>query len=1066
VIESIITLLVLLFVFFLVGAITAFAAMGRANSLSHSVKSYRDIIADLTSKVATLARKISLLEKNFAPPDESKPPPELPADRPAQAAQSLGPAVEPPRPERLPETVISHNEVEVIEPVVEPPETQPKPPPIPPPTPVKLTATPAASQTTTKPAEHQTDWANLESAAGKRWLTWAGVVILFLSAAFFLEHAFSVGWIGPGVRVLLSVIVGVVLLVLGEYFLHQEMRPLGRGLIGGGVMVLYAALFAAYSPNVFEAPVIASQSLTFSLMCVVTIVAMALAIRHDAISISFLAVLGGMLTPRLVSTGADARDVLFSYILLLDLGVLGVAFYKKWRALDILAFVGTLAMFWGWFHKFGVGAPIGPPLAWLGAFWAVFAIVPVAHHLRHKTHLTIERLLMSLVNATYGFAFAYQILADRPGDLAWAAMVMSGAYLTLGALAKLRCDDAKAMFGFISLSMMFLTLFAPLRFALNGITLAWLAEAVVLAYLGFLFDYRPVRIGGFITLLLGVGRIVCVHYPVAIWTDAQTTPFANKNFWTMMCAPAASAMIAVVHQGYRRKAEPEDKQIQIICTIGASLLALLLVSFEMDQWFRAKEGLSFAYRRYLSYSSLAVLWSLGAAAFLVGMKSRMSRALRITGLWPLAGALLLIGWTFTIDRGRAHMLAINPLFGASLLACGVMWAYTLTWKNLQTKTTFAIGAGLVTLLLFSMELDRWFQTLDIAGPYLQYLHDCAIAALWGVGTLAFLAGSRCKSMARPLQATGLLPLGGAAVLIGYAFVAHAGLPQTLFVNPRFGAAAFVCVVMWIHSFSWSESQPKTGSCILSSYATLALVCAEVIPWVWRMAPQWGIDQQYTAWWASSMLLSAGAAVYLLVGKVRRVIEAYSAGLAPLAIAWMCTLQAYLLHTQGYTIMFLNPRFVGAMITLLIMLAWAMVMRTDRQMSTKPSEAIVPLYVWFTVSLLALLTTEPVGWLYRNITDPRQAAWTAQMSVTVVWGLYASAMLSIGFWRRVMPLRLAALTLYGFTAVKLLLVDMANVRQIYRIISFFVMGLLMVAASYVYHKAEKRLKKSDQAAADQ
>ena len=942
--ESLILLLIFLLVFIVVGAIVAFVALARTNRLLQSVESYRDVIADLSIKLAELGNRLSLLEGDDAPRVQSKPPPEIPEIPAAGTAESLAPAAPaaaPSGPEQLPRTVISPDEVETIEPaqppeptaepVVEPVYQGPTPQPAPPPLP-----TPAAAAT-------QTDWTSFESAAGKRWLTLAGVVILFLSAAFFLDHAFKAGWIGPGVRVLMAVIAGVVLLALGEYFLRQKMRPLGRGLIGGGIMVLYAALFAAYSPKVFEEPVIANQELTFALMCIVTIVAMALAIRHDAISISFLAILGGFLTPILVSKGTDARDILFSYILLLDLGVLGVAFYKRWRALDILAFVGTIALFGSWYYKFGIGAPVGPPLAWVATFWTVFAIVPVAYHVRHGTPLTVERLVMSLVNATYGFSFAYLILADRPGDLAWVAMVMSAAYLALGVLARLRSGDAKAMFGFISLSMMFLTLFIPLHFALNGITLAWLAEAVVLVYLGFLFDYRPVRIGGFIVLLLGVARIFMVHFPIVTWHGELSAAFANRNFWTMMCAPIASGLIAIVHQAYRRKGTFEDKQIQIICTIGAGLLALVLVSFEMDQWFGVHVDI--AYREYLRNCSLAVLWALGATAFLAGTKGSMALPLRIAGLLPLGGAILLIAYTFTINPGVERMLM-------------------------------------------------------------------------------------------------------------------------LFINPRFGAALFICGVMWIYGLTWPETQPKIACSVLSSYLTAGLLCAEVIPWVWRMSPHWGVDQHYTAWWVSTMLLSACAAAYLVVGRLKRVIEAYSAGLAPLIVAWVCGLQAYLLYHEGYTIMFFNARFTAVLMTLGVILAWAAVTRSDRRTFTRPSGTIVPLYVWFTLSLLALLTEEPAGWIYRNITDPIQANWTAQMSITIVWGLYASVMLSIGFWRRVMPLRLAALALFGLTAVKLLLIDMANVKQIYRIISFFVMGILMIAASYLYHKAEKQLEESDQAPASE
>jgi uncharacterized membrane protein len=1105
--EGIAVLLILLFAFILIGAIVAYVAMGRTTNLKRKVESYREIIANLSAALTSLTRRISILESVSARPGESKSPPDdipkSPEAEEAPVTQSLAPTptTTPSWMQTRPDNVVIHDKSDTHEPeepqAAEPPEEivessvepeipeepqapqepaaveepQAQAPPRftpPPPLPKAAIADTEVSSTSTstsdiKPASHYTDWTDFESAAGKRWLTWGGVIILFLSAAFFLDYAFKVGWIGPGIQVLMAVGVGVAMLALGEYFLHKDMRPLGRGLIGGGIMILYAALFAAYKPNVlYETPVIESQTLTFALMCVVTLVGMALAIRHDAISIAFLAVLGGMLTPVLASKGTDARDVLFSYILLLDLGVLGVAFYKKWRALDILAFVGTVALYGGWYVKFGIGAPVGPPLGWLATFWAVFAIVPVAYHLRYKTPLTIERLMISLMNATFGFAFAYQILVGRPGDLAWAAMVMSASYLTLGVLARLRSEDEKAMFGFISLSMMFLTLFVPLHFALNAITLAWLAEAVVLVYLGFLFDYRPVRVGGFITLLLGVARVVNVNFPVLIWQSDQLAAFANKNFWTMMCAPIAGCLLAIVHQGYRRKATGDDKSIQLICTIGSGLLALVIVSFELDRWFWVRDNMLAAYRQYLSNCALIVLWAVGATGFLAGAKSWMARPLRFTGLLPLGASLALAAFTFVINLDGPHTLAMNPLFGASLLACGVLWAYSLTWSDLQIKTGFTVCAGLVTLAMFSLELDRWFWTLEnIPRAYLVYLHHCAISVLWGAGTLAFLAGAKHSSLARPFRITGMFPLAGAALLIGYTFTLNPGFQQMLFIDPRFGAAVFVCAVMWVHSLSWSDSEPKMGFSILTSYATVALICAEVIMWIYRMAPTWEVDPHYTSLWVAAMLLSACAIVYLGAGRIKRASGAYSSGLAPLIIAWLCGLQAYLLYGHDNMLMFLNTRFVAAMMTLLVVLAWAAITQRDRKTFDEPSGTVVPLYTWFTLSLLALLSMEPSGWLYRHTGDPSQATRIAQMSVTIVWGLYASSMLSLGFWRRIMPLRLAALALFGLTAVKLLLVDMANVGTIYRIISFFIMGVLMVAASYLYHKAEKQLKKSQQ-----
>ncbi|MBL7219337.1 MAG: DUF2339 domain-containing protein [Phycisphaerae bacterium] len=263
--ESIFILLIFLLIFIVAGAIAAFVALARTGRLLQSVESYRDIIADLSAKLEIVRHRLSSLEPDHSPPIEIEPPPEISQAPDTATTVSLAPAAPPPPPETLPQTAVSQDEVEIIQPL--------DPPPAPPPIPTAVTA----SRIAATPTSRGTDWTSFESTAGKRWLTLAGVVILFLSAAFFLDHAFKVGWIGPGIQVLLAVITGGILLALGEYFQRQEMRPLGQGLIGGGIMVLYAALFAAYSPNVYKVPVIESQTLTFALMCIVTIVAMGLA---------------------------------------------------------------------------------------------------------------------------------------------------------------------------------------------------------------------------------------------------------------------------------------------------------------------------------------------------------------------------------------------------------------------------------------------------------------------------------------------------------------------------------------------------------------------------------------------------------------------------------------------------------------------------------------------------------------------------------------------------------------------------------------------------------------------
>ena len=93
----------------------------------------------------------------------------------------------------------------------------------------------------------------------------------------------------------------------------------------------------------------------------------------------------------------------------------------------------------------------------------------------------------------------------------------------------------------------------------------------------------------------------------------------------------------------------------------------------------------------------------------------------------------------------------------------------------------------------------------------------------------------------------------------------------------------------------------------------------------------------------------------------------------------------------------------------------------------------------------------------HIQDPTKTRWVTQMSLSLLWSIYASAALFIGFWQRIRVVRLAALGLFGATVLKVVLGDMANVQEVYRIVSFIGLALLMHGASYLYHREEKNLQ---------
>lgn len=87
-------------------------------------------------------------------------------------------------------------------------------------------------------------------------------------------------------------------------------------------------------------------------------------------------------------------------------------------------------------------------------------------------------------------------------------------------------------------------------------------------------------------------------------------------------------------------------------------------------------------------------------------------------------------------------------------------------------------------------------------------------------------------------------------------------------------------------------------------------------------------------------------------------------------------------------------------------------------------------------------------------DPDAVAnqlWLGQMALSVVWALYAGALAALGFIRRAAPIRWAALVLFAVTILKAMFVDIAQLQPLYRIIVFFVLGILLLLVAWAYHK---------------
>ncbi len=210
----------------------------------------------------------------------------------------------------------------------------------------------------------------LETRVGLTWINRIGVLTTVLAAAFFFKYAVDNQWIGEAGRVVLGVLAGFATLAFGEYTWRRGYRIYAQGITAIGIAVLYLSFWASF--HLYN---LLPQSFVFLLMVLVTAMAGALAIHYDAMSVSVLGLIGGFLTPILLSTNVDRPWALFSYLLLLDVAAMAMARARRWGALNGLAMAGTTILYFIWFVDRFNGEKQIVATVFALVYYALFAVV-------------------------------------------------------------------------------------------------------------------------------------------------------------------------------------------------------------------------------------------------------------------------------------------------------------------------------------------------------------------------------------------------------------------------------------------------------------------------------------------------------------------------------------------------------------------------------------------------------------------------------------------------------------------------------------------------------------------
>ncbi len=396
-----------------------------------------------------------------------------PAQAPLQPAQPVQP-VQPPRPEAA----------AAQPPVATPPPVRRAPPPPPPPAVALRDRLPAPI-------------ANL--IFGGNMLVKLGVLILFLGLAFLLRYTAERVTVPIELRYAAVALVGAGLLVLGWLLRHKRA---GYALIlqGAGIGVFYLTTLAA-----MKLSGLLPATVGFAFLFGVAVLSAALAVLQNAPLLAIVAALEGFAAPVLASTGSNQPVGLFTYLLVLDVGIVLIAWFKAWRVLNLIGFVGTFTLAAGWAHKYYTDDQFATVEPFLVVFFLLFTAIgllfarrtlfdaPVqpAQPLGSRALDTLRRagrVDSSLVFGTPMVAFGMQVLLMQPWEYgaAFSAMALSAFYLVLGRLVFATQPKGLALLAeaYAIVGVIFGTLAVPLGLEGQWTGAAWAVEAAGMYWLG------------------------------------------------------------------------------------------------------------------------------------------------------------------------------------------------------------------------------------------------------------------------------------------------------------------------------------------------------------------------------------------------------------------------------------------------------------------------------------------------------------------------------------------------------------------------------------------------------
>ena len=489
---------------------------------------------------------------------------------------------------------------------------------------------------------------DLEKFIGENLINKIGILILVLGISFFVKLAIDKNWLNEPARVGIGILAGSLLMAVAHK-LKKNFAAFSSVLVAGAISIFYFTIAIAFHEyHLF------SQTVAFAIMIVITAFSVLVSVSYNRQELAVLSYIGGFAVPFMISTGSGNYIVLFSYIAILNIGLLAIAYFKKWKVVTILSFVLTSILFASWYttELYDNKLPHLGALLFATLFYFIFSIVIVMNNLRNKGVFSTIEYGILVVNTFLFFGLGLGIIHNWGINFKGIFTLLLALY-NLGyaiVLYKKFGLDKKAVYLLIGLALTFVTLTIPIQFDGNQITLFWAAEAVLLFWFSQKSKITSFKTGAVLVQFLTI---------ISLIMDWNKYAFNENQFsiiFNPICISGIFVSVSLIVTYLLLKKEATNytilnytfdvsfyNKILVITTVLVIYFTGILETiYQSNQWFLNKNtALSFSVTYHFIYTAL-VLFLVSKYKNIIFIKTRVAIM--------LISAFLYMVWFFNIPN--------------------------------------------------------------------------------------------------------------------------------------------------------------------------------------------------------------------------------------------------------------------------------------------------------------------------------------------------------------------------------------------------------------------------------